>query len=43
MSESGFDSARFLESVSSAPGVYRMLDARGELLYVGKEIGRAHV
>ena len=36
MSESGFDSARFLESVSSAPGVYRMLDARGELLYVGK-------
>jgi len=31
-----FDSARFLESVSGAPGVYRMLDAKGELLYVGK-------
>ena len=36
MSESGFDSARFLESVSNGPGVYRMLDARGEILYVGK-------
>ena len=36
MSESAFDSARFLESVSSAPGVYRMLDARGEIIYVGK-------
>ena len=31
-----FDSARFLESVTGAPGVYRMLDTRGELLYVGK-------
>ena len=31
-----FDSGRFLESVSGAPGVYRMLDAKGELLYVGK-------
>ncbi|HEV7164410.1 MAG TPA: excinuclease ABC subunit UvrC [Gammaproteobacteria bacterium] len=36
MSESGFDRARFLESVSNGPGVYRMLDARGEILYVGK-------
>ena len=36
MSAPVFDSGRFLESVSSAPGVYRMLDARGELLYVGK-------
>ncbi len=31
-----FDTGRFLESVSGAPGVYRMLDAKGELLYVGK-------
>ena len=31
-----FDSTRFLESVSGAPGVYRMLDPKGELLYVGK-------
>ena len=36
MNASVFDSARFLESVSGAPGVYRMLDAKGELLYVGK-------
>lgn len=36
MGEGSFDSARFLESVSGAPGVYRMLDAKGELLYVGK-------
>ena len=36
MSESGFDSVRFLESVSNGPGVYRMLDAGGEILYVGK-------
>ena len=31
-----FDSARFLGSITSAPGVYRMLDAGGEILYVGK-------
>lgn len=31
-----FDGARFLANVTSAPGVYRMLDARGEILYVGK-------
>lgn len=31
-----FDSARFLRNVTSAPGVYRMLDAHGEILYVGK-------
>lgn len=36
MTNSAFDSARFLESVTGAPGVYRMLDARGGLLYVGK-------
>lgn len=31
-----FDSTRFLANVTGAPGVYRMLDARGEILYVGK-------
>ncbi|MDE1888424.1 MAG: GIY-YIG nuclease family protein, partial [Gammaproteobacteria bacterium] len=31
-----FDSKRFLAHVTQAPGVYRMLDARGEILYVGK-------
>lgn len=41
MSETGneakpFDSARFLASVSGAPGVYTMLGTRGEILYVGK-------
>ncbi|MGH7247745.1 MAG: GIY-YIG nuclease family protein, partial [Pseudomonadota bacterium] len=34
--KSGFDSQRFLANVTQAPGVYRMLDARGEILYVGK-------
>jgi excinuclease ABC subunit C len=36
MSAPSFDSTRFLESVTGAPGVYRMLDAKGEILYVGK-------
>ncbi|MGH8401302.1 MAG: GIY-YIG nuclease family protein, partial [Gammaproteobacteria bacterium] len=31
-----FDSVRFLANVTGAPGVYRMLDAHGEILYVGK-------
>ncbi|HET7649782.1 MAG TPA: excinuclease ABC subunit UvrC [Gammaproteobacteria bacterium] len=31
-----FDSARFLANVTRSPGVYRMLDARGDILYVGK-------
>ncbi|MDE2346402.1 MAG: excinuclease ABC subunit UvrC [Gammaproteobacteria bacterium] len=31
-----FDSASFLKHVTSAPGVYRMLNAAGEILYVGK-------
>ncbi|MGA9854496.1 MAG: excinuclease ABC subunit UvrC [Gammaproteobacteria bacterium] len=31
-----FDSASFLQHVTAAPGVYRMLDASGEILYVGK-------
>ncbi|MDN3521070.1 excinuclease ABC subunit UvrC [Halomonas ramblicola] len=31
-----FDPRHFLASVSEAPGVYRMLDAQGDTLYVGK-------
>jgi excinuclease ABC subunit C len=31
-----FDHAAFLQHASARPGVYRMLDAAGELLYVGK-------
>lgn len=33
---SGFDSKSFLANVSQRPGVYRMLGADGEVLYVGK-------
>ncbi len=33
---SGFDAAEFLKSVTSHPGVYRMLNAKSEILYVGK-------
>lgn len=36
MSAPAFDSARFLETVTGAPGVYRMFGAGGEILYVGK-------
>ena len=31
-----FDPARFLKTLSARPGVYRMLDAEGTVLYVGK-------
>lgn len=31
-----FDARAFLRSVSEAPGVYRMYDAKGDILYVGK-------
>jgi len=34
--ESGFDSAAFLRSLTAKPGVYRMVDGRGTILYVGK-------
>jgi len=33
---SAFDAKSFLETLSTHPGVYRMLDATGELIYVGK-------
>jgi len=36
MTAAEFDSARLLKSVSGAPGVYVMRDAKGEILYVGK-------
>lgn len=36
MTQSGFDHQAFLATLSSRPGVYRMLDAQGEVLYVGK-------
>ncbi len=32
----GFDSAAFLRTLTSRPGVYRMLDEKGAILYVGK-------
>ena len=31
-----FDSARYLKTLSSEPGVYRMLDSDGQVIYVGK-------
>ena len=31
-----FDISAFLESLTQRPGVYRMLDSRGEVIYVGK-------
>jgi excinuclease ABC subunit C len=36
MREHAFDPQAFLSTASSKPGVYRMLDEQGELLYVGK-------
>ena len=32
----GFDHKAFLKNTSSLPGVYRMFDQQGEILYVGK-------
>ena len=32
----GFDPKTFIQSLTGAPGVYRMLSAVGEVLYVGK-------
>src|SRR5258708_38270030 len=31
-----FDAKGYVESLPARPGVYRMLDAHGEILYVGK-------
>jgi len=35
-SANSFDGKEFVRTLTSSPGVYRMFDARGELLYVGK-------
>jgi len=32
----GFDAKEFVERLPNKPGVYRMLDAQGDILYVGK-------
>jgi len=34
--ETGFDARAFLASVSRMPGVYRMIDREGQVIYVGK-------
>jgi excinuclease ABC subunit C len=36
MDDAGFDAKRFVAGLPNLPGVYRMLDASGEALYVGK-------
>jgi len=36
MSVADFDHEKFLDSLTSRPGVYRMLDSGGNVLYVGK-------
>lgn len=33
---SAFDPKHFVQNLSGAPGIYRMLDKKGEVLYVGK-------
>ena len=35
-SNAGFDSAAFLKNITSKPGVYRMLDDKEQVIYVGK-------
>ena len=34
--EQGFDAEAFLSTLGPRPGVYRMIDARGQVIYVGK-------
>ena len=36
MADPAFDSETFLSNLTSKPGVYQMLDAAGDVLYVGK-------
>src|SRR5690554_7129635 len=36
MTGTPFDASAFLKAVTAKPGVYRMFDAEGQLLYVGK-------
>ena len=36
LAQSGFDGRAFARELTAAPGVYRMLDGGGALLYVGK-------
>jgi len=34
--ENGFDSAGFLKNLTTRPGIYKMLNDRGEIIYIGK-------
>ena len=36
MAEDAFDGKAYARTLSGKPGVYRMLDQQGEILYVGK-------
>lgn len=36
MTETAFDPQRFLRTLTTQPGVYRMLDGQGRVIYVGK-------
>jgi excinuclease ABC subunit C len=36
ISENKFDIESFLKSLTTRPGVYKMLDAQGEIIYIGK-------
>ena len=36
MSENSFDVTAFLKNLTTRPGIYTMLDAKGEIIYIGK-------